>query len=197
MRKIVYSFHFMLYSLLLFFIKRSQQWQMFNEDIDRWCGQLQTGKRKRYSQMVYLLSFYPPFRNIYYLRCPNFPRSLKFLCPEDKGLKLASHNQDNYISGGALFFEHSLGTIIRAKKVGYGCIFRQNTTIGTKATTKPLDAPIINEHVDFGANVVCIGNITIGAHAVIGAGTVVVKDVPDYAIVVGNPARIIGYNNNK
>jgi virginiamycin A acetyltransferase len=33
----------------------------------------------------------------------------------------------------------------------------------------------------------------VGRHAVIGAGSVVTKTVPDYAIVVGNPARIIGY----
>ncbi len=35
--------------------------------------------------------------------------------------------------------------------------------------------------------------VTIGAHAMVGAGAVVTKDVPAYAIVVGNPARIVGY----
>lgn len=79
--------------------------------------------------------------------------------------------------------------------MGKGCIFRQNTTTGTKATNKPLDAPTIKDNVDFGANVVCIGNITIGANSVIGAGSVIVKDVPEYAIVVCNPSRIIGYTN--
>jgi len=37
--------------------------------------------------------------------------------------------------------------------------------------------------------------VTIGAHAMVGAGAVVTKNVPPYAIVVGNPARIVGYVN--
>ncbi|MBI5667353.1 MAG: N-acetyltransferase [Chloroflexi bacterium] len=44
-----------------------------------------------------------------------------------------------------------------------------------------------------GANSTIVCGITIGRWAMIGAGSVVTKDVPDYALVVGNPARIIGY----
>ena len=43
-----------------------------------------------------------------------------------------------------------------------------------------------------GANAVIIGAIKIGDGAVIGAGAVVVKDVPPGAVVAGNPARVIG-----
>jgi len=43
-----------------------------------------------------------------------------------------------------------------------------------------------------GSNVTIIGGVRVGASALIGAGAVVTKDVPDYAIVAGNPARIIG-----
>ena len=42
-----------------------------------------------------------------------------------------------------------------------------------------------------GANVTLLPGVTIGAHALIGAGSVVTQDVPDNAVVVGNPARII------
>lgn len=72
-------------------------------------------------------------------------------------------------------------------------MFRQLTTIGVKSRERYLDCPTILNNVEFGANVTCIGNITIGNNAVIGAGAVVVKDVPDNAIVAGNPAKIIGY----
>lgn len=44
-----------------------------------------------------------------------------------------------------------------------------------------------------GANSTIVCGITIGRWAMIGAGSVVTKDVPDYALVVGNPARLIGY----
>ena len=47
------------------------------------------------------------------------------------------------------------------------------------------------EGVDVGANAVIIGAVRIGDRAVIGAGSVVVKDVPPGAVVAGNPARVI------
>ena len=47
-------------------------------------------------------------------------------------------------------------------------------------------------HIGIGASV--IQGITIGKWATIGAGAVIINDVPDYAVVVGNPGRIIKYN---
>jgi UDP-2-acetamido-3-amino-2,3-dideoxy-glucuronate N-acetyltransferase len=44
-----------------------------------------------------------------------------------------------------------------------------------------------------GANAVVVAGCDIGAHALVGAGAVVTRSVPDYAIVVGNPARILGW----
>lgn len=44
-----------------------------------------------------------------------------------------------------------------------------------------------------GANVTVVPGVTIGRGAVIGAGSVVTKDVPEYAVAVGNPARVIKY----
>ena len=46
------------------------------------------------------------------------------------------------------------------------------------------------------ANSVIIGGIKIGDNAIIGAGSVVISDIPANAIVVGNPARIIKYLDN-
>ena len=44
-----------------------------------------------------------------------------------------------------------------------------------------------------GAGSICIAPVTIGRWALVGAGSVVVKDVPDFALVVGNPARRVGW----
>jgi UDP-2-acetamido-3-amino-2,3-dideoxy-glucuronate N-acetyltransferase len=47
--------------------------------------------------------------------------------------------------------------------------------------------------VALGANSVIVCGVHIGKWAMVGSGSVVTKDVPDYALVVGNPARVIGY----
>ena len=44
-----------------------------------------------------------------------------------------------------------------------------------------------------GANAVLVCGVTVGRWAMVGAGAVVTRDVPDYGLVVGNPARLIGY----
>ncbi|WP_433557589.1 acyltransferase [Pseudonocardia xinjiangensis] len=49
----------------------------------------------------------------------------------------------------------------------------------------------IAEGVWLATNVLVAGPVTIGAHAVVGGGSVVLKDVPPYAVVAGNPARFI------
>ena len=79
--------------------------------------------------------------------------------------------------------------------IGKNVSLRQNTTIGAKGFSGSEKSPVIKDDVTIGPNVCIIGDITIGKGAVIGAGAVVVKDVPEYAIVAGNPAKIIGMNN--
>jgi acetyltransferase-like isoleucine patch superfamily enzyme len=49
----------------------------------------------------------------------------------------------------------------------------------------------IRDDVWIGSNVVILDGITVGAHAVLGAGAVVTRDVPEWAIVGGNPARVL------
>lgn len=51
----------------------------------------------------------------------------------------------------------------------------------------------VEECASIGANATLLPGITIGQHAMVGAGAVVTKDVPAYAVVVGNPAKIIRY----
>lgn len=55
----------------------------------------------------------------------------------------------------------------------------------------PCKPILIKKGAWIGANVVILRGITIGKHAIVGAGSVVTKDVPDYAVVVGNPAKVV------
>ncbi|WP_367155783.1 serine O-acetyltransferase [Methylomonas sp. HYX-M1] len=95
--------------------------------------------------------------------------------------------------GSGLIIYHGQGLVINdGVKIGCHCILRHNTTIGVgKTDASSADSPIIEDYVDVGANVVIIGKITIGKCSIIGAGSVVVKDVPPYSVVVGNPGKVI------
>lgn len=61
--------------------------------------------------------------------------------------------------------------------------------VGSKYYHKTL----VKEGASLGANSTILCGITIGKYSFIGAGAVVTKDVPDYALVVGNPARVVGW----
>ena len=58
---------------------------------------------------------------------------------------------------------------------------------------KPVE---ISDDVWIGARVTILPGVKIGKGAVIGAGSVVTKDVPEYAVIGGNPTRVIKYRNN-
>ena len=59
-------------------------------------------------------------------------------------------------------------------------------------TLKPV---MIKDYVWVGSHSIILGGVTIGEGAIIGAGSVVNKDVPDYAIVAGHPAKVIKYRD--
>jgi len=51
----------------------------------------------------------------------------------------------------------------------------------------------IGDGASIGASATCVAPITVGRWALVGAGSVVIKDVPDFALVVGSPARRVGW----
>ena len=54
---------------------------------------------------------------------------------------------------------------------------------------------VISDYVHIGCGAIILGGVKIGYGAVVAAGAVVTKDVPDYAIVGGVPAKVLGYRN--
>lgn len=56
---------------------------------------------------------------------------------------------------------------------------------------------LVQKSASIGANATIVCGNTIGRYAIIGAGAVVTKDVPNFALVVGNPAKIVGWVDEK
>lgn len=55
---------------------------------------------------------------------------------------------------------------------------------------------LIDDHAWIGHRVIILPGVSIGKHAVVGAGAVVSRSVPDYGIAVGNPARVVKYRKD-
>ena len=99
--------------------------------------------------------------------------------------------------GFEIFHSAHASVVSPGTVIGRNVSLRQNTTIGAKGFSGAERSPIIEDDVTIGPNVCIIGDITVGKGAIIGAGAVVVKEVPKYAIVAGNPAKVIGMNTTE
>jgi acetyltransferase-like isoleucine patch superfamily enzyme len=60
-----------------------------------------------------------------------------------------------------------------------------------------VERTLVKRGASLGSGSTILSNITIGEYAIIGAGSVVTKDVPPYAIVAGNPAKVLRYQEAK
>ena len=77
--------------------------------------------------------------------------------------------------------------------IGPNVTFSNDYFPRSKKPPKKFATTLVSEGASIGSNSTILPGLNIGKFSMVGAGSVVTKNVPDYAIVVGNPARIIGY----
>lgn len=99
------------------------------------------------------------------------------------------------VIGDRVTFPHGLSGIYISQnaQIGSGCTIFHQVTIGSNAlkSSRGFGAPVLGDNVFVGAGAKIIGNVHVGNNAKIGAGAVVVKDVPENATVVCAEPRII------
>ena len=77
--------------------------------------------------------------------------------------------------------------------IGPNATFTNDLMPRSKIYPESFHGILVKRGASIGANATILPGITIGANAMVGAGAVVTTDVPDNAVVVGNPARVIRY----
>ncbi|OPL11562.1 MAG: hypothetical protein AVO38_15800 [delta proteobacterium ML8_D] len=96
--------------------------------------------------------------------------------------------------GRGFYIGHYGGIFVGDVKIGENCNISQGVAIGFgRLGTDRFGVPTIGSYVYIAPGAKIFGSITIGNNVSIGANTVVSKNIPDNAIVVGNPGRIVGY----
>lgn len=90
---------------------------------------------------------------------------------------------------------HVCGLVIsRGTRIGRNCDVRQNVTFGGNFNKKDehgRSQPWVGDNVSFSAGAVVIGPVKVGSNSIVGANSVVTRDVPENVIVSGVPAVVI------
>jgi serine O-acetyltransferase len=103
-----------------------------------------------------------------------------------------SHSAD---IGPGFLIAHVGGIVIGSlTRIGSNCDIRQNVTFGgnfNKATADGRTQPWVGDNVSFGVGAAVLGPVTVGSNSIIGANSVVTRDVPENVIVFGVPALVL------
>lgn len=127
------------------------------------------------------------YKNVFYYRLKNANLMAKVLIKLENKIRPFDTSVEIFgdIKGG-LLVSHCL-CVINPSKAGKNLRVGPGVVIGR--TDKGF--PVIGDNVYIAANATIIGNVNIGNNVIIGAGSMVVTDIPDNSVAVGNPARVI------
>ncbi|GEM01805.1 serine O-acetyltransferase [Halolactibacillus halophilus] len=100
--------------------------------------------------------------------------------------------------GRRFFIDHGMGVVIgETCEIGDNVTIYQGVTLGGTGKEKGKRHPTLKNNVLIASGAKVLGAIMIGEESKIGAGSVVLKDVPDYSTVVGIPGHVVMQNGKK
>ncbi len=173
----------------------SKHKKLVEMDVARW-NQIKELDFNLFESINWYMTYFPEFRNLIMHRLKNPSRTLVAMMHYVIARILWKPMDSLYIYtediGGGLFIQHGFATIITAKKIGENCRIYQQVTIGYKNGTCP---PVLEDNVAVTCGAKVLGDITMHSGSLAAAGAVVVKDVPENAIVAGVPAKVTGYKD--
>ena len=191
-KNIINIFNFFRFMLHIVILITSSNKKVIFADIKRWSKiKNRDSKYHILTNFLYLLKQYKEYRTLFYYRIKPYGKLLSIWARPQVNLFLKSND-----IGSGLFIQHGFSTTISAKKIGKNCWINQQVTIGYSGKHRNAH-PTIGNNVKITAGAKVIGDIIIGDNCIIGANSVVVKDVPDNCTVVGIPAYIIRQNGTK
>ena len=99
---------------------------------------------------------------------------------------------------GGVFIDHGTGVVIgETAEIEEGVVIYQGVTLGGTGKEKGKRHPTVKKGAMISAGAKVLGGFTVGEYAKIGAGAVVLKEVPPYATVVGVPGIVVRINGEK
>ncbi|MBK7327622.1 MAG: serine O-acetyltransferase [Dehalococcoidia bacterium] len=124
---------------------------------------------------------------------PVVPRGLMHLARFFTGIEI----HPGATIGSRFFIDHGMGVVIgETAEIGDDVMLYQGVTLGGTSTRRIKRHPTLRDRVTIGAGAKVIGGIEIGENARIGAGSVVVTNVPANATVVGVPGHIVAFHDD-
>ncbi len=98
--------------------------------------------------------------------------------------------------GRGVFIDHGMGVVIgETAEVGDGCVLYKGVVLGGVSHARVRRHPRLGQDVVVGSNACVLGAIDVGEGARIGSGSVVIRDVPANATVVGVPGRLVRHQS--
>ena len=175
-------------------IKCSKQRQLIEADVARW-NEVEGINFGLFKSINWYLTYRKEFRNLIQHRFKHPSGTIMSYLHFAIARVLWKPMESLYIYtkdiGGGLYIQHGFATIISAKKIGKNCRIYQQVTVGYKGEF----APVLEDNVSVTCGAKVLGGLTMHANSLAAAGAVVVKDVPENAIVAGVPAKVIAYKD--